>query len=262
MKLFKKKDIDYKSKNGNIDLFIVLVIIIAFFAFFIFIFLMLTVLTLNDLKSLHKDEVEKAINEQNSKNLDLLFSLIGAIGSAATGIGFFMLVLQAKISSKELVISRNVARLAHEEYTNSLKPYLGLNQEHPVTSDDVKHEYRFNVKNYGQTPAFANIMKLVWGKDKKITKETLVSNNISNEYEVIHPTNTILNSFYPDDARIVGFKLKPKDAGYFGLYIRYKYLTDYTGDYGIILLYDKDSKGSEYRTIEEFIGDIYDPDKT
>jgi hypothetical protein len=223
---------------------------------------MLTVLTLNDLKSLPKDEVEKAIDEQNSKNLGLLFSLIGAIGSAATGIGFFMLILQVKISSKELETSQEVVSLAQKEYTNSLKPYLGLNQEEPITADEVKKEYRFNVKNYGQTPAFANVMKLVWGKDKKITRETLVSNNISNEYEVIHPTNTILSSFYPDIVRIIGFKLVPKNEGYFGLYIGYKYLTDYTGYYGIILLYDKASKGTEFRTIEEFIDDIYDPDKT
>jgi hypothetical protein len=83
-------NIDYKSKIGNIDLFIVVGLIIAFLVFFIFIFQMLNLLALNELLSPPNNEVENAINEQNSKNFLLLLSLIGAIGDAATGVGFFM----------------------------------------------------------------------------------------------------------------------------------------------------------------------------
>lgn len=44
------------------------------------------------------------INQQTIHNLDFIFSIITAIGSAATGIGFFMLIQQLRLNEKSTIM--------------------------------------------------------------------------------------------------------------------------------------------------------------
>lgn len=77
-----------------------------------------------------------------------------------------MLLQQLRISSQELKTSEGVTKIAQDEYIHSLKPYLGLSQGKTIEVDECNKEYKFSVQNSGQTPAFANVIKLVWRRKR------------------------------------------------------------------------------------------------
>lgn len=124
-------NIDYKSNIGKLDLILIVGIIIAFLVFFMLIFQMLNLVALNNLLSHPDIKVAETITEQNLNNLTFLFSFVGAIGNAATGVGFFMIILQFRLAQKSTVI-------AELTYINSLRPYLRTSKETSKETSKVK----------------------------------------------------------------------------------------------------------------------------
>ena len=226
-------NIDYKSQIGKIDLFIVVVIIIAFLVFFIFIFQMLNLVALNNLLSHPDKKVAETITEQNLKNLTFLFSFISAIGNAATGVGFFMIILQFRLAQKSNLI-------AEQTYINSLRPYLGTGE--PMfkwLEDRDGKRYYISIKNYGNTPAIVKIAYLIWSMDK-IEKEILFSNDLPPGYHRTYLKHSKTAVVYPNTNKGMNFERDQKKEGYFGVVISYNYFTNQIGIYGITYAYDKE----------------------
>jgi hypothetical protein len=149
------------------------------------------------------------------------FSLVGAIGSAATAAAFGFIIHQTRLTQKEL--------------DNTLRPRLGVLQTHgkdieveaefintvntPTTTITVK----YILKNYGRVPARVTSKRYKWSK-KEISKKGLYSEEITADWSSSRLQSLLLPE---EDARSTAnsleqsFLVSPGETFYFGLLVDY-----------------------------------------
>ncbi len=154
------------------------------------------------------------------------FSIVGAIGSAATAAAFGVIIYQTSLTKKQIAQTQ-------KELENTLRPWLGLLQTYgkdtgfsvdfrDIDKVGAKITAEYFLKNYGRVPARITSKRYKWSK-KEISKNELYNEKIPDEWSssrlqsMIFPDEDAKSSTYSEQS----FLTSPDETFYFGLLVEY-----------------------------------------